>query len=84
MWNAKPGGQNFVRKIVCAHLGAHTNGGTGPKFCRFHKRGPPSPLPVESTKLRACTSEIRIQIFGLFVLGTCAGRARLNKKYAYS
>ena len=24
--------------------------------CRFHKRGPPSPPPVEPTKLRACTS----------------------------
>ena len=31
-------------------------GGTGPKFCRLHKRGPPSPPPVEPTKLRACTS----------------------------
>ena len=34
-------------------------GGTGPKFCRFHKRGPPSPPPVEPTKLKACTSVYR-------------------------
>ena len=33
-------------------------GGTGHKFCRFHKRGSLSSLPVEPTKLMPYTSVI--------------------------
>jgi len=44
---------------VTAHISKilqHVYGGTGPKFCRFHKRGLLGLRPVEHTKLRSHTS----------------------------
>ena len=38
-------------------------GGTGPKFCMFHKRGLQPLPPVEHTKLRSSTSVARFALW---------------------
>ena len=59
-------------------------GGTGPKFCMFHKRGLLPLPPVEHTKLRSCTCTSVHESVALKKVQISAGSEIRVKKYVYS
>ena len=57
-------GQWLAGLGLVSYSSAVPYGGTAPKFCMFHKRGPPPLHPVEHSKLRSYTSVLCVQWTG--------------------